>query len=123
MAKNLKKDNARFLTNVAATQPATPVSGDPVLIGQIPGVALTDEGDGGNDSGNISVDTGGIYELTVEAKNNAGNSAVAVGDILYYDQAETIKINKDATNGVRFGYAMAVIASGANAAINVKVGY
>lgn len=123
MANTLVQDEARYLTDVAATQPATPTSGTPVLLGQIPGVALTDEGEGGNASGNISMDCGGIHDLEVEAVNNAGNVAVAVGDILYYDSAATIKINKDVTNGVRYGYALEAITSGGSDTIKVKVGY
>lgn len=122
MATNLYMDQGRYLSAVCS-QPATPVSGDPVLIGQIPGVALTDEGKGGNDATKTSVDTGGVYMLNVEGANSAGNVAVAIGDILYYDSAATIKINKDNTNGVRYGYALAALDSGASGIIPVKIGY
>lgn len=122
MATNLKQKEARYF-DLAATQPATPASGDPVLVGQIPGVAITDEGAGGNAATTTTIDTGGVYDLNVEAVNNAGNVAVAVGDILYYDSAATIKINKDVTNGVRFGYALEAITSGSSDVIRVKVGY
>lgn len=122
MATNLYMNDSRYLTG-AATQPATPVSGDPVLLGQIPGVALTGEAEGQNDAGEITIDTEGVYNLSVEGANNAGNVAVAIGDILYYDAAATPKINKDVTNGVRFGYALGAVSSGATATIPVKVGY
>lgn len=122
MAKNLHKNEGRYLTG-AATQPATPVSGDPVLLGQIPGVALTDEGEGGNAAGEITIDTRGVYLLNVEAVDGSGNSAVAIGNILYYDSAATIKINKDATNGVRFGYALGTVDSAGSGVIPVKLGY
>jgi predicted RecA/RadA family phage recombinase len=122
MALNLYMAEGRYLTG-AATQPATPVSGDPVLLGQIPGVALTDEADGGNAAGEITIDTGGVYNLNVEGVTGAGNSAVAIGDILYYDSAATVKINKDVTNGVRFGYALGTVGSAGTGIIPVKVGY
>lgn len=109
--------------SLVCSQPATPASGDPVLVGQIPGVALVDEGEGGNATGETTIQTDGVWDLTVEGANGAGNVAVAVGDILYYDSAATIKINKDNTNGVRFGYALEAVSSGANAVIRVKVGY
>ena len=109
--------------SAVCSQPATPASGDPVLVGQIPGVALVDEGDGGNATGETTITTVGIWDLAVEGANGAGNVAVAVGDILYYDSAATIKINKDSTNGVRFGYALEAVSSGANATIRVKLGY
>lgn len=109
--------------SAVCSQPATPVSGDPVLVGQIPGVALVDEGDGGNATGETSITTVGIWDLNAEAVNNGGNSAIAVGDILYYDSAATIKINKDNTNGVRFGYALETVTSGSSGVIRVKLGY
>lgn len=122
MATNLHMKDGRYLYE-AATAPATPASGDPVLIGQIPGVALVDEGDGGNDTGETTIDTGGVYNLNVEGVDGSGNSAVAVGDILYYDAAATVKINKDVTNGVRFGYALGTVGSAATGVIPVKIGY
>lgn len=122
MATNLFMADGRYLTG-AATQPATPVSGDPVLLGQIPGVALTGEAEGGNAAGEITIDTGGVYNLSVEGVNAGGNSAVAIGDIIYYEAGETPPLNKDATNGVRFGYALGTVASSETGTIPVKVGY
>lgn len=122
MATNQVFDEADQLS-VVCTQPATPASGDPVLFGQMPGVALTDEGDGGNAATATSVKFSGVYEFEVKGENNAGNTAIAAGDILYYDSAATVKINKDNTNGVRFGYAMAAVDSGATATIAVRIGY
>ena len=116
MATNLKKDDARYLSEVAATAPATASSGDPVVVGQIPGVALTDEGEGGNASGNITVDTAGIYTLSVVGAADA----IAAGDIVYYDGDE---LNDDSSNGTRFGYALGAVGSGATASIDVKIGY
>src|SRR3990170_674907 len=40
--------------HLAVTDPATPASGDPVRIGRIVGVAITNEGDGGNASDETS---------------------------------------------------------------------
>ena len=122
MALNLVMEEGVYLYEVC-TAPTTPVSGDPVMIGQIPGVALTDEGGGGNDATKTTVHTAGVYNLNVEGVVGAGNSAVAVGDILYYDTAATVKINKDVTNGIRFGYALGTVASAGTGVIPVKIGY
>lgn len=122
MATNLYMDEGRYL-NGAASAPSTPVSGDPVLLGQIPGVALTGEGEGGNASGEITLDTGGVYNLSVKGENAGGNSAVAKGDIIYYEAGQTPPLNKDATNGVRFGYALGTVGSGQTGTIPVKIGY
>ena len=101
------------------TAPTTPASGDPVLVGQIPGVALTPK-----DTNNVAtIATDGAFALPVKGENNAGNSAVAVGDILYYEAGQTPPINKDNVAGVRFGYALGAVSSGATTTITVKVGY
>lgn len=121
MAKNRVFHDGRTLSLVA-TDPASPASGDPVIVGQIPGVALTKVGEGGNAATATSIDTSGVYNLSVKAVNGSGNSAVAVGDILYYVSADDPKISKKDT-GVRFGYALAAITSGATATIPVKIGY
>lgn len=119
MAKNMVFERGTKFSAVCS-QPATPASGDPVLVGQIPAVATTDE----RADGTTSVDTEGVWLLAVEGKDAANaNIAVAAGDILYYDAANTVKLNKDNTNGVRFGYALAAVTSGATATIRVKLGY
>lgn len=120
MAKNMVFERGTKFSAVC-TQPATPVSGDPVLIGQIPAVAVANERAA---DGTTSVDTEGVWLLAVEGKDAANaNIAVAAGDVLYYDAANTVKLNKDVTNGVRFGYALAAVTSGATATIRVKLGY
>jgi predicted RecA/RadA family phage recombinase len=118
MATNQIHDEGDQISAVCSA-PATPASGDPVLIGQIPGVALTAE----RADGTTSVKTNGVYDLSVKGENAGGNSAVAVGDILYYEAGQTPPLNKDATNGVRFGYALETVGSGATATIQVKIGY
>lgn len=119
MATNRVHEHGKNLLLVCSS-PATPASGDPVLIGQIPGVALADE----QTDGYTSVQMDGVFDLSVQGHDDAAaNVAVAVGDILYYDAAATVKLNKDATNGVRFGYALEAVASGATDTIQVKVGY
>ena len=122
MATNLVMENGRFLGNIAPTSPAAPVSGDPVIITSIPGVALTDPGDGGNDAGNVTVDTGGVYDLSVEGTDGVGNVAIAIGDLVYYNAGASPPLNVN-TSGVRFGYALEAVAGGATATIKVKVGY
>lgn len=108
--------------SLVCSDPATPASGDPVICGQIPGVALTDEGDGGNAADAATVALDGVFDLSVKGVNGSGNSAVAVGDILYYVAADTPKLSKKDT-GVRFGYAREAVTSGATATINVQIGY
>lgn len=117
MAKNMVFADGTKLS-LPATDPTTPKSGDPVVIGQLPAVSTTNE----RSDGTTSIDTAGVWNLSVKGVDGSGNSAVAVGDILYYVAADTPKLSKKAT-GVRYGYALDAITSGQTATIRVKLGY
>lgn len=104
---------------LTCTAPTTPASGDPVICGQIPGVALTAE----DSNGLTTVALDGVFDLSVKGENAAGNNAVVDGDILYYEAGQTPPVNKDSTNGVRFGYARGGVISGATTTIPVEIGY
>ncbi|WP_326642884.1 DUF2190 family protein [Streptosporangium sp. NBC_01755] len=117
MATNIIFDEGVQL-QLAATDPTTPVSGDPVLVGQLPGVALTNEGS----DGLTTIKTDGVATLSVKGVDGSGNSTVSAGDIIYYVTGDTPKLSKKAT-GVRFGYALEGVTSAATATIRVKIGY
>lgn len=102
---------------LVATDPTTPASGDPVIVGQIPGVALINEGA----DGITTIKTDGVATLSVKGTTGS-NAAIAAGDILYYVTANTPKLSAT-TSGVRFGYALEAVGSGATATIRVKIGY
>lgn len=101
---------------LAVTNPATPASGDPVRYGEMCGVADTAE----EADGLVSVAFEGVYTLSVKGIDGSGNAAVAVGDRIYYTDADTPKLSKKAT-GRFFGYALGAVASGATGSINVKL--
>jgi len=131
MAKNMIRAYSPEKARAAVcTQPATPVSGDPVLVGQMPGVALTNEETAvpnlsGNAVGECTVAHDGTWALPVKGVDGGGNSVVARGDILYYVAGDTPPLSKKAT-GVRYGYydGSATIAGGAtNTTAEVVVGY
>lgn len=104
---------------LVATDPTTPASGDPVVCGQIPGVALTNK----DTNDNLTTTAlNGSFRLSVKGIDGGGNSAVAAGDIIYYVSGDTPKLSKK-NSGVRFGYALAAVSSGATATIAVKIGY
>jgi predicted RecA/RadA family phage recombinase len=103
---------------LTCTDPATPASGDPVICGQIPGVALAAE----DTNGVTTVAENGAFNLSVKGIDGGGNSAVAAGDIIYYVSGDTPKLSKK-NSGVRFGYALAAVTSGATATIAVEIGY
>ena len=116
MATNMVHDPGNQIEVVQAGR----TSGDPMVIGQIPGVALTSSEATTN---KVTMKTDGVFNLSVKGENNAGNIAVAVGDILYYEAGQVPPVNKDNVAGVRFGYALDIVAIGATTTIRVKIGY
>lgn len=88
------------------------VSGDPVIVGNIPAVCITDV-DANNQ---CACRVNGVFSLSVTGADNAGNAAVAEGDIVYMDSGV---LNVDNVAGVKFGYALAAVSSGATTTINV----
>jgi hypothetical protein len=118
MAKNIVFDPG-YQLSVVVSDPATPASGDPVRFGQLTGIALVDEGDGGNESTETTVNFGPyVAEHSVKAVDGSGNSAVAKGDSLWYVDADSPKLSKKAT-GYFYGFALEAITSGETATIQV----
>jgi hypothetical protein len=93
------------------------VVGDPGLVGDRPCVLLTDQ----DSSGYATCKFNGSFRFVVKGEDGAGNSAIAVNGAVYYDSAATVKINEDATNGVRFGTAVEAVASGETKTIVVDL--
>ena len=86
-------------------------SGDPVIVGvSLFGFAITDRDSAGNAVVQVPYST--VVDMEVEAVNNAGASAVAIGDIIYYEAGEDPILNKDGVSGLQYGIALEVIASG-----------
>lgn len=113
MATNRKYASNRYLT---LPVPSGVVSGDPVIKGQIAGVALINR----DSAGNASVDTGGVYNLSVKGVNDAGNVAIAVGDPVYFLVGDTPKISAK-NSGTLFGHALEAVNSGATTTIQVRL--
>lgn len=92
------------------------VSGNPVSVGNgLHGVALTDYASG---DAKASIEMEGVFDLSVQAVNDAGNSAVALGDRLYYAGTATPWLSKKAS-GKFFGIALETVDAGETATINV----
>lgn len=118
MASNITRQPGWNLS-VAVTNPATPVTNDPVRYGEMTGVALTDEGEGGNSATETTVYFGPFTgNFSVKGIDDSGNSAVAVGDMIFYVDADTPKLSKKAS-GYFFGFAMAAVTTGATATIEL----
>lgn len=108
-----------YRLSVVATHPTTPLSGQPVRCGDLTGVAITDESDGGNPSGSTSVDFGpGVWSMIVSGVDGSGASNVALYDKLYYVDATAPRLSKD-TGGKLFGYAMETVVSATSGTIKV----
>lgn len=121
MATNrIRKDGYRL--SVVCSHPAAPDSGDPVRYGSLTGVALVDEGDGGNGSTTTSVDFGpSVWDLVVDDNEGAG---IAVGDDIYYHDTGTgtgsVNLNNSAANNDGyFGKALEAVSTNATTLIQV----
>lgn len=92
---------------------------DPVVCGNIVGVALVD---GAAATDQISVDTEGIWALSVVATDQDGNSAIAVGDEIFINKTTAIlSKNYDLNVSTHFGYALMSAVAGTTDVIAVKV--
>lgn len=111
-------DGVQFTVPTSAVDaPAEPTSGDAVLVGDMPAVALTDPGNTHDGESRITVKTNGVYHQPVEA----ADGAVAVGDLVYI--TATGGLTNAATGNSRYGYALGPVAGAATAEIPVKIGY
>lgn len=83
-------------------------AGDVVALSEMTVYCLTDTDD--SDVATVVI-PGATYAatLTVAGSDNAGDSAVSVGDRIYDDSGT---YNKDATNGVALGFALGTVSGG-----------
>lgn len=116
MATNRVREHG---TRLALAVPDGTVSGDPLILGGLPCVAVTDQDEW--TEGEASVQTDGTWRFPVKGEGPGGNEAISVGEIIYIDTDG--EMNTDETNGTRFGYALQAVESGATTEIEVKVGY
>lgn len=113
MATNYRGDGKKQFLAVPATAAS---AGAPVEVGEgVTGVTLIDRTSGG--SATVFLDRG-IFEIPCLAKNDAGNSAIAVGDQLYITMACTPQVSKKQA-GNFFGFALQTVTSGATDTIEV----
>lgn len=116
MATNLIIKNAQVLS-VVCSHPTTPAANDPVRFGFATGVALNNES--ADISGETTVDFGQhVWDLSCKGVNDSGNSAIAVGDAIFYVDADTPRLSKK-SSGYFFGYAMEGVNSGSTDTIRV----
>lgn len=95
--------------------PAETSSGDPLVIGELPCVAVTDR----VSDAEATVQLDGVFHLEVTA--TAVGGGVAVGDPVYFNDGD---LTDDAVTGSNpfFGYALAAITADNTETIRVQVG-
>ncbi len=84
------------------------VAGDPVMVGDVAGVCVTDYDAA---DGKAEVRVAGVCDLTVAGVDESGDDALVEGESVYYDLGV---INGDSVNGKLFGKVLAAVASGAS---------
>ncbi|MBN1320157.1 MAG: DUF2190 family protein [Thermoleophilia bacterium] len=115
MANNRVFENGWHLS-VVVTDPAAPDAGDPVRYGLLTGVAVTDEGDGGNAATETTVDFGpGVWDIPVTDEVGGGISA---GDTVFYDDALD-GLTNDPSGNYFFGFANEAVGIGLTATVQV----
>lgn len=119
MAKNREKETANRL---ALPVPADVVSGTPLVLVDLPCVAVTDRDEW--TAGEASLQTDGSFRLAVKGvTTGGGNAAISVGQIVYLLTSGEISANSSGTGAKRFGYALEAVGSGETTTIEVKIGY
>lgn len=98
------------------------VSGDPLVIGDLPCVALTDRATSADDNpvdeATVQVYPSAVFEFEVIGNDGTAGAAVAVGEAVYLQADGTIDVD---TAGTLFGYALQAVASGATTTVRVKL--
>lgn len=106
--------NKAYDGDVVEVKSADTSSGDPVVLNDLTGVALTD-----SDSDDmIQLATRDVFELEVKGEDNSGDAAISVGDKIYDDSGT---LNADSTDGTLFGKALEAVESGATTTIKVML--
>lgn len=107
--------------SVTCSHPTTPAAGLPCRLGNMVGVAVTDE----RSDGTTTVAFDGVWDISVKGVDAAGNSAVAAGDALFYVDADvddgTGFLSKDDTASRFAGFALGAVSSAATTTIPVKL--
>lgn len=116
MATNRIQEGDILRLTVASTK----VAGDPIVVGNaLRGVLITSYS---SVDGKAEVEIKkGVYDLSVQAVDDDGNSAVAIGDRLFYAGSATPYLSKK-KSGKFFGIALETVTTGTTSTINVLLG-
>lgn len=106
MAKNRIREECN---QISLPVPAGTVSGDPVAVGELNGVALTDRGAWTENEATCQLDGSFGFELT---------GPVAPGDAVTRDE---VNAKGDASGSGTFGHAVGSLANGETAVVEVRL--
>lgn len=112
MAKNIIYEPGQQM-DLVCTKPDEPDRGDPVRIGNMTGIALSDEDAAGKTA--VSV---GPFVAEFSVKDNAG-TGIAVGAPIWFHDDQTPMLDNVSTGGYYYGIALEVVAAGQTAIIKV----
>lgn len=97
-------------------------SGDVLVIGALPCVALTDEAGAADHNpegeATVQVPPSPVFDLAVTGNDGSAGAAIAVGDKVYAQSDGSVDVD---TAGTFMGYALEAVASGATTTIRVKL--
>ena len=110
MAKNIVFEDGNQLTLPVISGT---VSGDPVAVGVLPGVALTDR----DADGNATVKLNGVCTVDL-----ASGVVTTVGSILYIAPATGVVSSTSAEDSIPFGAALEAKGSGSAKTIEARIG-
>ena len=94
-------------------------SGDPMVLGGFLPVVLSTDAAAASPY-KAAVETDGIFDLSVEAVDDDGNSAVVLGDAIYYNSGDDPVLTKKST-GEFYGVATEAISAGETDTIGVML--
>lgn len=113
----MKNQAQEEIKTLRLTVGAGVLAGDVVMVGKICGVAETDYS---AVDGKATLRIVGSYKLSVKGINDAGNSAVAVGDRIYWLTGDTPQCSKKAS-GQLVGIALGAVIAAATTTIEVAL--
>lgn len=117
MVKNAGAIESHAPINVYLPVTAGGVAGDVQALADMVVYLQTDRDAAGYAT--VTIPCAHVQVVEAVAVDHSGNSAIAVGDLLYVD---TGVVNKDATDGVEFGYALDALGAGLTGDIRVGFG-
>lgn len=113
MAKNRKHEEGRY---IEMPVPEGTVSGDALVIEDMPCVALIDR----RDDGKATVQRDGVYFFDVKGVDKAGEAALKAGQIVFLQEDGTVTANED---GKRFGYLQEDVVKNKTENVPVVIGF